>query len=433
IYTSGSTGQPKGVQVLHRGVVNFLASMQRQPGLVADDVLLGVTTLSFDIAGLELLLPLTVGAEVVIASSEQTVDFRKLADALDRHGVTVMQATPTTWRGLIEAGWKGNPRLKALCGGEALSRELANQLVDRCGELWNMYGPTETTIWSAVGRVEKGEAPVTIGQPIANTQIHILDKGLRPVPVGVDGEICIGGDGLARGYFKRDELTSERFPKNPFGPGRLYRTGDIGRFLPDGKLLCAGRLDQQVKIRGHRIELGEIENALGRHPAVAAAAVVVRSDGSGGPQLAAYWVSRNGSVGAEELRRFLAGRLPGAMVPARFTLLPELPLTPNGKIDRNKLPAPEDGRPDLEQEYVAPRTPLEKAEAEAWRQALGLERVGIKDNFFALGGNSLSAMRVVARLREQLETDLSVASLFEHPTIEEHAFLLLTEMVEAGA
>jgi amino acid adenylation domain-containing protein len=433
IYTSGSTGQPKGVQVLHRGVVNFLASMQRAPGLTAEGALLAVTTLSFDIAGLELLLPLSVGAEVVIAAADEIVDFRKLAVALERHGATVMQATPTTWRGLIEAGWKGSPRLKALVGGEALPRELANQLVERCAEVWNLYGPTETTIWSALWRVEKGETPVSIGRPIANTQIYALDRNLRPVAAGVDGELCIGGDGLARGYFKREDLTAGRFPKNPFGPGRIYRTGDIGRFLPNGKLLCAGRLDQQVKIRGHRIELGEIESALGRHPAVAAAAVVARTEGARGAQLAAYWVSRNGPVSSEELRRFLAGRLPGPMVPTRFTLLPELPLTPNGKIDRKKLPASDDGRPDLEQEYIAPRTPLETMEAEAWRDALGLEQVGIRDNFFALGGNSLTAMRVVARLREQLEAELSVASLFEHPTIEQHALVLLTEMVEAGA
>ncbi|HWD19238.1 MAG TPA: amino acid adenylation domain-containing protein [Verrucomicrobiae bacterium] len=431
IYTSGSTGQPKGVQVLHRGVVNFLESMRREPGLSSSDVLLAVTTLSFDIAGLELLLPLTVGAQTVIASSDQTLDFSELAETLERSRATVMQATPTTWRGLIEAGWKGNPRLKALCGGEALPRDLADQLLPRCGELWNMYGPTETTIWSTIHRVSHGAGIVPIGKPIANTQVFVLDPRGQLVPTGTDGEIYIGGSGLARGYFHRDDLTAEKFPTNPFDPKtRLYRTGDVGRFLPNGDLICGGRLDHQVKIRGNRIELGEIESALSRHPGVSAAVVVARQDPKLGAQLVAYCVSRNGGVPAEELRGFLAERLPVQMLPGRFVTLPELPLTPNGKIDRQRLPAPEDARPEMERAFTAPRTPIEKLLAEAWCDVLKIDRAGIHDNFFLLGGNSLLAMQVVARIRRRMDAPVSVAGLFEHPTIAEHALHLLTELME---
>jgi acyl-coenzyme A synthetase/AMP-(fatty) acid ligase/aryl carrier-like protein len=408
--------------------------MRREPGLSSKDVLLAVTTLSFDIAALELLLPLTVGAQVVIASAEEVVDFSALSRAMERCGATVMQATPSTWRGLIEAGWKGNKRLKALCGGEAITRDLADQLLERCGELWNMYGPTETTIWSSVHRVRPGKGPVPIGRPIANTQIYVLDAHLRPSPTGSDGEIYIGGDGLARGYSRRAALTAERFPQNPFdSKSRLYRAGDMGRFLPDGTLLCGGRVDHQVKIRGNRIELGEIESVLGRHPKVAAAVVAAREADGTGAQLVAYWVSRNGPVAANELRAFLAESLPAPMLPSRFVALPQLPLTPNGKVDRKRLPAPEETRPELGEEYIAPRTPLEKLLAEALRDVLKIDQVGIRDNFFGLGGHSLLAMQVIARLRRQIDARLTLAAFFERPTIEEYALFLLTELVEAEA
>jgi amino acid adenylation domain-containing protein/thioester reductase-like protein len=298
IYTSGSTGKPKGVQVLHGGVVNFLHSMQQEPGLTATDILLSVTTISFDIAVLELFLPLTVGAQVVIVSRDVASDGIRLSQLIASSGATVMQATPATWRMLLAVGWQGSPQLKVLCGGEAMPRPLANQLLEQVAELWNMYGPTETTIWSAVHQVELGDQPVPVGHPIANTQIYLLDQRSRrkddPLVLVADGEmgeVYIGGDGVARGYLNRPEMTDERFIVDPFSdqPGaRLYKTGDLGRRLPDGSLQLIGRADHQVKIRGHRIELGDIEAVLSQHPAVRENAVLAREDNSGAMRLVAY-------------------------------------------------------------------------------------------------------------------------------------------------
>ena len=268
IYTSGSTGKPKGVEIPHGAVVNLLASMQREPGLTEHDVLLAVTTFSFDISVLELFLPLAVGATTVIVSREVSSDGARIVEALERHQVTIMQATPTTWRLMIAAGWKGSDRLKVLCGGEALSKDLASDLLPRAASVWNMYGPTETTVWSTCYRLIDPKGPISIGRPIANTQIYILDPLLQPVPIGVPGEIYIGGAGVTRGYLKAPDLTAERFVANPFlqAPAvRMYRTGDLGRYLPDGNIEFLGRTDNQVKFRGFRIELGEIEAALGQH------------------------------------------------------------------------------------------------------------------------------------------------------------------------
>ncbi len=432
IYTSGSTGKPKGVQIPHRAVVNFLESMKTEPGMTGDDTLLAVTTLSFDIAGLELLLPLTVGGKVVIASSETTLDPSGLAAALETNGVTVMQATPTTWHMLVEAGWKGRSQLKALCGGEALPPQLAAKLLERCGSLWNMYGPTETTIWSCVHKVKQGTGPVPIGRPIANTQIYLLDQNLLPVPQGSDGDIYIGGAGLAHGYLNRDELTAEKFVANPFdrsNTDRLYKTGDIGRYLPDGEILCLGRSDHQVKIRGFRIELGEIESALSRHSAVAAAVVTAQSDGFA-QSLVAYWAANDSNASVTDLREHLQHLLPFYMVPSFFVQLAEFPLTPNGKIDRNRLPKPAHERPELKQEFVEPRSPFEEEIAATWKQVMKVEKIGVYDNFFELGGHSLLAMQVVARLREKLEIELSIASLFNHATVESLALHLLEEVLK---
>jgi len=286
IYTSGSTGQPKGVMIPHGAVVNFLASMAREPGLRADDVLLAVTTLSFDIAVLELLLPMSVGAEVVICPRADAADGAALMSRLAGVRATVMQATPTTWRMLIDAGWQGDAGLTVLCGGEPLAPDLAEALLARAKSVWNLYGPTETTVWSSVERVVTSRAP-TLGAPIATTQLHVLDVCGQPAPVGVPGEVCIGGAGLARGYLRRPALQAERFVDNPFGGGRLYRTGDLARRRADGALEFLGRMDHQVKIRGFRVELGEIEAVLRRHDAVqdAVSTVVERP---AGPQLVAY-------------------------------------------------------------------------------------------------------------------------------------------------
>ena len=277
IFTSGSTGRPKGVRIPHRAVVNFLNSMRREPGLAADDVLLSVTTLSFDISGLEIFLPLTTGAETVIASRETTLDGKLLTDSIDRHKITVLQATPATWRLLLEADWKGNPDLKILIGGEAVPRDLVNRLAPLCGEIWNVYGPTETTIWSTVARLGADNGPVLIGRPIDNTQVYIVNSAMQPQPVGIAGELLIGGDGLASGYHELPALTADRFIDSPFRADRkLYRTGDLARWTADGSLECLGRMDHQVKVRGFRIELGEIETLLEKHPAVEQAVASVR-------------------------------------------------------------------------------------------------------------------------------------------------------------
>ena len=422
LYTSGSTGKPKGVQIPHRALVNFLASVAQEPGLDASDVLLAVTTLSFDIAGLELWLPLTTGARVVIARSETVMDGRRLAAQLLQCGATVMQATPATWRLLLEAGWTGHRGLKILCGGEAWSEALARELLPRCGSLWNMYGPTETTIWSAVGRVELGESPL-IGPPIANTQLYVLDKQARPVPVGVPGELHIGGDGLARGYLNRPELTAERFIVDLFSqqPGaKLYKTGDLVRYRANGKIEFLGRMDHQVKIRGFRIELGEIESMLIKHSAVHQAVVVAREESPGNYRLIAYLVAKPGmTVMTGELRDHLKSSLPEYMVPSAFAILPSLPLTPNGKIDRKALPAVEQDRALLERPFVATRTDTEKALAGIWCGVLRIERVGIHDNFFELGGHSLLATQVISRIRNVLLLEVPLRTLFQHPTVAE--------------
>jgi amino acid adenylation domain-containing protein len=421
LYTSGSTGRPKGVQIQHQSVVNFLCSMQREPGLKESDVLLAVTTLSFDIAGLELYLPLTVGARVIVASREEAQDGHGLMAKIENEGVTVMQATPATWRLLLESGWQGGARLKILCGGEAFPRELAEQLLPRCAELWNLYGPTETTIWSTIHRVMKGESgPVSIGRPIANTELYVLNAYREPVPIGVGGELYIGGDGLARGYLNRPELTNEKFVPHPFRsePGqRLYRTGDLVRFRPDGNLVFLGRIDNQVKIRGFRVELGEIESILSRHPAVQQAVVIVREDVPGDKRLVGYIVAQPGQDPASsELKTHLERSLPDYMVPGRLVKLDTLPLTPNGKVDRKCLPAPE-GRPELEGAYVAPRTPVEEAIAGIWAGVLRLERVGAHDDFFALGGHSLLATQVVSRILQIFQVEIPLRAIFESATV----------------
>jgi amino acid adenylation domain-containing protein/FkbM family methyltransferase len=413
IYTSGSTGVPKGVEVPHRALVNHLLSMQERPGLGAEDVLVAVTTLSFDIAGLELFLPLITGAVLVIAPEETAADPRRLEGTLDEAGATAMQATPTTWRMLVDAAWPGKPGFKALCGGEALPPALAEELLDRQVELWNMYGPTETTIWSSIHQVRRGE-PVTIGRPIANTTLHVLDAQLRPVAIGAAGELCIGGAGLARGYRNRPDLTAERFVSSPTGE-RLYRTGDLARFRPDGTIVFLGRLDDQVKVRGFRIELGEVEAALARHPSVAASVAAAYTERPGEAALAVYVVPR-GELTAAEVRAHLAVSLPGYMVPSSIVLLEAIPLTPNGKVDRKALPAPDAVAGD-DRAFVPPEGALEEQLAAIWAELLGRDRVGVEDNFFELGGHSLLAARMVGRVASQLEVELPLRAVFEQPTV----------------
>ncbi|MDB6024686.1 MAG: amino acid adenylation enzyme/thioester reductase family protein [Verrucomicrobiales bacterium] len=420
LYTSGSTGKPKGVQIIQSAVVNFLLSMQCKPGLLRKDVLLAITTLSFDIAGLEIFLPLITGARLVIAPREVAGDGTLLSEQIEKSGISVMQATPATWRLLLQSGWQGCPRLKILCGGEALTRDLADALLPRCAELWNLYGPTETTIWSSAVQVRAGD-PIVVGPPIANTQLYVLDERLEPVPIGVPGELCIGGDGLARGYLNRPELTAEKFVPHPFDniPGkRIYRTGDLVRFRRDGKIDFLGRKDNQVKVRGYRIELGEIESVLAQHPDVQQNVVVAREDVPGEKRLVAYIVPAEKPATPEELRRWLLESLPEYMLPSAFVQLEVFPLTPNGKVDRRALPAPDVARPELAATYEAPRTETEQIIVRIWQEVLNLEKIGIHDNFFELGGYSLLLVKVHSRLREAFSKPILMVEMFRYPTVD---------------
>ena len=431
-HTSGSTGQPKGVQIEHRSLINCLCSVGQQVGLTENDVLLAVTTISFDIAALELFLPLIIGGTVVLASRDETLHGRQMPLRLKKSRATVMQATPSGWKILLDGGWRGKKNFKILCGGEVLSPELADKLLEGGALLWNLYGPTETTIWSTVTRVERAEGPVLLGRPINNTQIHILDSHLQPVPVGVHGELYIGGDGIARGYLNHPELTAERFILNPFSDesgSRLYRTGDLARFRLSGNIEFLGRIDSQVKIRGYRVELGEIEAALNQNPGIKESLLVALEDpkdeagktesrnSRSKTQLVAYVVSNKGQLNVSMLRDFLKQKLPEYMVPSAFLMLEALPRTANGKVDRQKLPMLDGVRPELIEEFVLPRTEVEELIAQVWKDVLKVDKIGVHDNFFDLGGHSLLAIRVLARVRDIFQKDVTLRDFFESPTV----------------
>jgi amino acid adenylation domain-containing protein len=430
IFTSGSTGRPKGVEVSRGALANFLRSMAHTPGITRSDRLLAVTTVAFDIAGLELLLPLAVGANVYVTPYEVAIDGRRLLDLMTAYQPTIMQATPATWKMLLDAGWSGDPRLKILCGGEALPLELARKLQSRCASLWNMYGPTETTIWSTVHRVQNDDsAAVSIGSPIDATHIYILDDNGELVPQGVSGEIYIGGAGVANGYFRNPELTRQRFVADPFSPAadaRMYRTGDAGRWHSNGTLEYLGRLDHQIKLRGFRIEPAEIELAIEATGRVRDAIVVAREVIAGDVRLIAYCLvaaaelhdPQLGSILSEALSR----QLPSYMVPSAFVTLTEFPLTPNGKIDRKALPLsspwPQVENAADSDAYVAPRDEIETILQKLWQDVLGVPRVGIRDNFFRLGGHSLLATQLFAGIERAFGVPLQLALLFERSTIE---------------
>ena len=420
LYTSGSTGQPKGVEIPHRALVNFLCSIRQEPGCSAQDVMLSVTTISFDIFGLELYVPLLVGARVEIASRAVAMDGRQLRSLCEAVQPTIMQATPATWRMLIEAGWLGGKNMTVLCGGEALPPDLATALLDRSLALWNMYGPTETTIWSTIEKIERTDREITIGRPITNTDVYILNQFLQPTPIGVAGELYIGGHGLARGYRGRPELTTDRFIPHPFSPdplAKLYRTGDLARYRTDGRIVHLGRMDNQVKIRGFRIELGDIEAALSHHQAIHHAVVVVREDQHSVKQLVAYMVCHDGPVPSQlELRSFLRTEIPDYMVPSLFVFLETMPLTANNKIDRKALPSPS-FNPSSSAVHVAPSDRMNIQMAALWQQVLGIDKVGVHDNFFDLGGHSLKAAHLFYLIEQVYGRHLPLATLFQAPTI----------------
>ncbi|MDC0717534.1 non-ribosomal peptide synthetase [Nannocystis bainbridge] len=438
LYTSGSTGKPKGVVVRHRNLVACLSAMARAPGIAADDVLLSVTTWGFDIAALELFLPLTHGARLVLADTADLADGARLQALLAAEAVTVMQATPATWSLLQASGWPGDRRLRALCGGEHPPRGLVDWLAPRCAELWNLYGPTETTIWSTRARLAPGE-PITLGRPIENTQVFVLDPEGQPLGAGAPGELWIAGEGVAAGYLGRPELTAERFvDHNPAGllpaPVRCYRTGDLVRLRDDGQLEFLGRLDEQVKIRGHRIEIGEIEHALARHPAVHEAAVAVRPGPDGERQLVAFVCAASGqSVRTTELLESLRRSLPAYMLPARVVVLPELPRTPNGKLHRQALQTARIAQAEASARHTPPADAVEVAVAGLFAELLPGCAPGRDDDFFALGGHSLLAARLLFAVKQRHGAALTLTALFQAPTVAGLASAIKLAQLRAAA
>lgn len=426
LYTSGSTGKPKGVQVSHKNLVNFLSSMAKEPGIKESDRLLSITTISFDIAGLELFLPLLMGAQLIISDDDTARDGRLMLDLLKKENITMMQATPTTWQMLLDSGWEAAFPIKALCGGESLPLALAKKLLTKVDELWNVYGPTETTIWSAVKRIKKEDDLITIGKPIANTQLYLLNDHNMLVSPGAIGELCISGDGVSMGYWKRSDLTAEKFIPNPFETTSnkiLYRTGDLGKLLHTGEVLCLGRIDDQVKIRGHRIELGEIEEVMNTLEEIESSVVMMD-----GEQLKAFVVANkffNPSENSDQKwKAKLKALLPSHMVPQIIKLIDKFPKTLNGKIDRKALLKNSTLSIDNSDQHTAPRTIVEQLVADIWEECLKIKNISIYSNFFELGGHSLIAVRVMSLLEKEIGKRLPLAALMTHSTIEKLALYL---------
>ncbi|MBN9231965.1 MAG: non-ribosomal peptide synthetase, partial [Legionella sp.] len=451
IYTSGSTGKPKGVMIQHDNLANLLDSFKKETNIKDSDVFLGLTTFTFDISGLEFYLPLLRGAALLIANKESALNPLQLIKLVNDYNVTIMQATPSTWQLLLESHWAGKQNLKVLCGGEASTSHLINELVNKVQSIWNVYGPTETTIWSTAKPFEQKEklSSPSIGKPIGNTKIYILDPHLNPVPIGVSGEIYIGGIGLARGYLNRPNLTAERFIPNPFASEkdshdgknlRLYRTGDLARYLQNGNIEYLNRMDEQVKIRGFRIELGEIESILNRCEHVKIATVIARKE-EGSKRLVAYVVPDERFISSlapqssfkssggetidilggetrivEDIRNYLSKQLPDYMIPSFFVLISKIPLNANSKVDKKNLPVPSISL-SVSTSYIAPTTEVEVELCKIWSEVLGVENIGIRDNFFELGGHSLLATQVVSRIRKNLTVELPLKALFSSPTI----------------
>ena len=429
LYTSGSTGKPKGVQIEHHSLINLLYATKKLLSVTPRDKLLSVTTISFDISGLEMYLPLISGASLIIADDSTVKDGYLLLKTIKSERPTIMQATPSTWRMLFEAGWDEDLAIKTICcGGEALGKDLSKKLLTRCTSLFNMYGPTETTIWSTVKKIDPLEEMITIGHPIDNTQVYILDKNSNAVPENTVGEIYIGGVGVARGYLNRPELMKEKFLANPFNKtkeNKLYSSGDLGKFLANGEIQCLGRIDHQVKIRGHRIELQEIEQHIVQFEEVEEVVVIVREDIPGDQRLVAYIVSDMSMHETESYivkwKDSLIKKVPSFMIPGDFVLLQKFPLTPNGKIDRKALPKPAQKINNGDGDVKRPLTKEEQIVAEIWIELLGLTEVSIEDNFFELGGHSLIAIQMMTRLEKETRIRMPLSVLFEYPTIKKLA------------
>lgn len=435
LYTSGSTGKPKGVMIPHKALTNFLIQMAKSPGLTKNDRLLAITTFCFDISGLELYLPLLNGATCYLLSDEKQKNLEKLKEEIERIRPTIMQATPATWNALFKVGFKNKEKMKILCGGEALPEKLKKLFMDSDSEVWNMFGPTETTIWSTMKRITRDE-PVTIGKPIANTQLYVLNNEEKPVPIGVPGELYIGGDGLAKGYLFRDDLTNERFVKNPFNEGtRLYRTGDIVKWLDNGEIEYLGRADNQVKIRGYRIELDEIENRMNMFPGIHESVVI--SSGEDSNRLQAFFLKTSQTNGKQvdikELRDYLNKWLPPYMIPSSFSELSQIPLTPNGKVNRLVL---NDYKVEKKAESILPEFSREKTEqieeiiAVIWEECLGHSDFAVQDGFFSVGGDSITAVTVVEKINNKLGINLTVTNLFEYSTIDRLSKYISESMYE---
>lgn len=430
LYTSGSTGKPKGVLIQHNSLINLLSSMQKAPGLTPDDTWLAIATISFDISVLELLLPVVTGATLIVADSETAKDGRMMLNIIRDHNVTVMQATPYTWRMMLASGWDEKLPLKVITGGEALPQDLADKLLERCGSLHNYYGPTETSVYSTGKQILPGDELITIGKPIDNTQVYILNDELKIVPNGQEGEICIGGAGVGRGYLNRPELTAEKFIDNIYSlenGDKVYRTGDLGKILDNGEIQYLGRIDRQVKLRGYRIETEEVEYNLIKQPGIHNAVVTVYEDKPGDQRLIAYVVATHEDAKRDTHKwiEVLKSKLPEYMVPTDYIPLAAMPMTPNGKIDRKQLPKPIFHHNDIA--YTAPATASEKMIADIWSKYLDVESPSIHDNFFAAGGHSLIAVQIMTAIGKITGKLIPIATLFQYPTIHK-----LAQILQAG-
>ena len=426
IYTSGSTGKPKGVQVTHKNVINLLYSMGDEPGISSDDKIFATTTISFDAMVMEIFLPLIHGASVILVDEDTRKDGHLLLQKAIQDKITMMWGTPTIWQILLDSGWENPLPIKALIGGETVPKALSLQLIEKCTEVWNIYGPTETTVCCILTKILATDNPITIGKPIANTQIYLLDDYGNPVPNGSVGEIAIGGQGVTKGYLGQETLTNERFVTDTFavnGQSKMYLSGDLGKLLPNGQIECLGRKDAQVKVRGHRIELGEIEHALAKLKGVSAAASDVRNNA-----LRAYVIYKGSDADWDssviQWKEQLAKQLPSFMLPFEYINLEKLPVTINGKLDRKSLPDTATNSKITSTENVQPLTKAEELVAEVWKECLFLNQVNVDDDFFELGGHSLIAAKVMTKLEQKSGQRLPLSSLFEYSTVKGLASLI---------